>query len=115
MGAHIAGAWSDPRGAMLVRAPATAYGLIGETASGARPIELAAALQPDLVLVDVRDAEMDGIETARRMPALIPEAVIVLISVGEIPDAAWLAPGVAACPPATRCSRGAASPPAPGG
>jgi len=54
-------------------------------------------LQPDLVLVDVRMAELDGIETARRMHALIPEAVIVLISVGEIPDAARLAPGVAAC------------------
>jgi len=54
-------------------------------------------LQPDLVLVDVRMAELDGIETARRMHALIPEAVIVLISVGEIPDAARLAPAVAAC------------------
>ena len=78
-------------------AAANGFQQVGEAASGARAIELAATLQPDLVLVDVRMAEMDGIETAPHMHALIPEAVIVLISVGEIPDAARLAPAVAAC------------------
>jgi CheY-like chemotaxis protein len=70
---------------------------VGEATSGAQAIELAAELQPDLVLVDVRMAEMDGIETARRMQAFIPDSMVVLISVEEIPDAARMVPGVAAC------------------
>jgi DNA-binding NarL/FixJ family response regulator len=70
---------------------------VGEATSGSRAIELAAQLRPDLVLVDVRMAEMDGIETARGMHALIPDSVLVLISVEEIPDVARLASGVAAC------------------
>ena len=70
---------------------------VGEATTGARAIELAAELQPDLVLVDMRMVEMDGIETARGMHALIPAPVVVLISVEEIPDAARMAPGVAAC------------------
>lgn len=70
---------------------------VGEATSGSRAIELASELRPDLVLVDVRMPEMDGIETARALHALIPESVLVLISVEEIPDAARLAPGVVAC------------------
>jgi DNA-binding NarL/FixJ family response regulator len=70
---------------------------VGEATSGASAIELAAELHPDLVLVDVRMAGMDGIETARGLHASMPDAVIVLISVEEIPDAARESPGVAAC------------------
>lgn len=70
---------------------------VGEATSGARAIELAAELRPDLVLVDVRMAEMDGIETARGLHVSTPDSVIVLISVEEIPDAAQESPGVAAC------------------
>ena len=70
---------------------------VGEARSGPQAVDLAAELQPDLVLVDVRMEGMDGIETARRLHAVSPDAVIVLISVEEIPDAASRAPGVAAC------------------
>ena len=70
---------------------------VGKATSGARAIELAAELQPDLVLVDVRMAEMDGIETARGIHPSSPDSVIVLISVEEIPDAARQSPEVAAC------------------
>ena len=70
---------------------------VGEATSGAQAIELAAKLHPDLVLVDVRMTEMDGIETARGLHVSIPDSVIVLISVEEIPDAARQSPGVAAC------------------
>ena len=70
---------------------------VGEATTGAEAIALATELRPDLVLVDVRMAEMDGIETAHGLHAAIPAAVLVLISVEEIPDAARQAPGVAAC------------------
>jgi DNA-binding NarL/FixJ family response regulator len=59
---------------------------VGEAASGPEALELAASLHPDLVLVDVRMPDMDGIETARRLADVDPEAVVVLISMEELPE-----------------------------
>jgi two-component system invasion response regulator UvrY len=59
---------------------------IGEAASGPEALELAAVLHPDLVLVDVRMPGMDGIETARRLAEVEPQAVVILISVDEVPE-----------------------------
>ena len=61
---------------------------VGQATSGAEALELAAALHPDLVLLDVRMPGMDGIETARRLRESDPEAVVVLISLEEFPDEA---------------------------
>jgi len=69
---------------------------VGEAASGPEAIELAARLQPDLALVDVRMPGMDGIETARRLARLDPKVVVVLISVEDIPASASTA-GATAC------------------
>ena len=70
---------------------------IGQAASGAEALELAGALHPDLVLLDVRMEGMDGIETAQRLQASGCGAVLVLISLNEVPEAASaLAAGVAA-------------------
>jgi len=59
---------------------------VGEAASGPEALELAEVLRPDLVLVDVRMKGMDGIETARRLGEVDPDAVVVLISMEEVPD-----------------------------
>ena len=70
---------------------------VGQAASGAEALELAGALRPDLVLLDVRMDDMDGIETARRLLASDCDAVVVLISLNEVPEAASaLKGGVAA-------------------
>lgn len=53
---------------------------VGEAASGAEALELAARLGPDLILLDVRMPQMDGLETARRLHERGHDAVIVLIS-----------------------------------
>ena len=68
---------------------------VGQAASGAEALELAGALHPDLVLLDVRMDDMDGIETARRLQASGCDAVLVLISLNEVPEASS-ATGVAA-------------------
>jgi DNA-binding NarL/FixJ family response regulator len=61
---------------------------VGEAASGAEALQLAADLRPDLVLVDVRMPEMDGVETARRLLASDPDTVVVLVSLDELPHQA---------------------------
>ena len=70
---------------------------LGQAASGAEALELAEALQPDLVLLDVRMDGMDGLETARRLIEAGCEAVIVLISLNDVPEVeSAIAGGVAA-------------------
>ena len=59
---------------------------VAEAASGPEALTLAAELDPDLVLLDVRMPEMDGIETARRLRAREHAAVVVLVSLEDIPD-----------------------------
>lgn len=62
------------------------FAQVGEAASGREALELVADLHPDLVLVDVRMPGMDGVETARRLAGVDPEATVVLISLEEIPE-----------------------------
>jgi two-component system invasion response regulator UvrY len=57
---------------------------VGEACSGAEALEVVEELGPQLVLVDVRMPDMDGIETARRMKAAHPDIVVVLISIEDV-------------------------------
>jgi DNA-binding NarL/FixJ family response regulator len=70
---------------------------VGQAASGSEALELAEVLHPDLVLLDVRMDGMDGLETARRLLASDCRAVVVLISLNDVPEAeSAVAGGVAA-------------------
>ncbi len=57
------------------------FEVVGEASSGEGSIELAARLAPDLIVMDVRMPGIGGVEAAERVRALLPDAVIVLISV----------------------------------
>jgi two-component system, NarL family, invasion response regulator UvrY len=72
--------------ARLVLQATPGFQSVGAVASGERALEVLEALQPQLVLVDVRMPGIGGIETARRISAARPEAVVVLISVEEPVD-----------------------------
>ncbi len=74
------------RAAQQLVADTPGFEHVGEATSGPDALELAAAVHPDLVLLDVRMPGMDGIETARRMAALDSHTVVVLISLEETPD-----------------------------
>ena len=69
---------------------------LAEAASGAEALTLSATLEPDLVLMDVRMPEMDGIETARRILEARPAAVVVLISLEDPLDVRDVAHGCGA-------------------
>ena len=77
-----------------VVAATAGFELVGEASSGPEALGAAAAVGPDLVLVDVRMPVMDGVETSRRLRAARPEAVVVLISADERRD---LPDGVETC------------------
>lgn len=58
--------------------------LVGEGASGREALELTMDLSPDVVLLDVRMPDMDGIEAARRIATLSePPAVIFTTAYDE--------------------------------
>jgi DNA-binding NarL/FixJ family response regulator len=86
------------RAARSLIAATPGFEQVGEAASGSEALELAAGLHPDLILVDVRMPGMDGIETARRLSRADPNAIVVLISLEEVPElpAAARAAGAAA-------------------
>ena len=52
----------------------------GRRGNGAQALELSARPGPDVVLMDVRMPEMDGIETTRRLKALRPSLGIVALT-----------------------------------
>lgn len=64
--------------AVLGRLPG--FTLVAEAASGEEAIELAEALGPDLVLMDINMGEIDGIEATRRIIAGRPATKVILVS-----------------------------------
>jgi signal transduction histidine kinase len=54
--------------------------VVGQASSGAEAIELSRSLLPDVVLMDLRMPEMDGIETTRRLKAALPDVGVVALT-----------------------------------
>jgi DNA-binding NarL/FixJ family response regulator len=54
--------------------------VVGEAANGAEAVECAARLRPDVVLMDLRMPELDGIAATRRLRAQQPEVRVIALT-----------------------------------
>ncbi len=57
------------------------FDVVGEADSGERAVELARALAPDLVLMDVAMPGIGGLEAMRRIRVELPETAVVMLTV----------------------------------
>lgn len=60
--------------------------VIGEVSTGREALELCRRTRPDLLLIDVRMPELDGIETTRAVRAACPATAVVVVTIYENPD-----------------------------
>ncbi len=57
--------------------------VIGEAGDGAEGISLAGSLQPDVVLMDARMPDMNGIEATAALRAVSRESAVVILSLDD--------------------------------
>lgn len=69
--------------------------ILGEAADGVAAIQLAQSLRPEVILMDIHMARLDGVGATRSIRALLPDTVLVGMSCHsrEIVEKALLAAG----------------------
>jgi DNA-binding NarL/FixJ family response regulator len=65
--------------------------LVGEAGDGADAVTVAEVLQPDVILMDIRMPDMDGIEATRRILETSPHISILMLTMLEDDDSVFAA------------------------
>lgn len=58
----------------------TGYEIVGECGSGSESIQMAESLEPNLITMDMSLPDMDGTEAIREIKELLPETLILILS-----------------------------------
>ncbi|MCI0519809.1 MAG: response regulator transcription factor [Chloroflexi bacterium] len=67
------------------------FRVVGEAVSGAEAIRMAAALQPDIVLMDINMPDVNGIEATRRILMHSPHIGVLILTMFEDDDTVFAA------------------------
>jgi two-component system response regulator AlgR len=75
----------EPRLRAQLGAVLADYGVpvLGEAGNGQEGVELACRLRPDVVLMDLRMPELDGIAATRRLAEILPSTAVIVLSAYE--------------------------------
>jgi DNA-binding NarL/FixJ family response regulator len=60
--------------------------IVGEAGDGQEAIVKARELRPDLVLMDIRLPDMNGLEVTRRLKAEIPALTVVILTIFDLQE-----------------------------
>lgn len=79
------------RGLELMLANTADIEIVGEADTGERVVELATSLAPDVILMDLRMPDLDGIEATRRLNRSGSTAAVVVLTMFEDDDSVFAA------------------------
>jgi DNA-binding NarL/FixJ family response regulator len=67
--------------------------IVGEVEDGLAAIELADAVHPDVLLLDLRMTAVDGIAVTRVMKARMPDVIVIILTMDSVQREAAMAAG----------------------
>jgi DNA-binding NarL/FixJ family response regulator len=79
------------RGLQLMLQGSEDIEIVGEADTGERAVELVATLTPDVVLMDIRMPDLDGIEATRRLTRSGSGAAVIVLTMFEDDDSVFAA------------------------
>lgn len=65
--------------------------VVGEAADGAAAIRQATTLKPDVILLDIRMPELDGVAVTRQVSSALPQSHIIVITSFDLDEYAYAA------------------------
>jgi len=74
------------QGLRLILREASDLNVVGEAASGMEAVERTKILAPDIVLLDIQLPDISGVEVARQIRSVRPEARILMLTVSDRSD-----------------------------